>query len=314
MNRNIIFIHPLQEECDAFTRVCLENEYEVTAVSDGEEALAILRDQTFAIAVVSRRMKGEEVAHILTALEAHPETAIILGAAAISKSDLIYFFNRRKVYRIYLEPIDYRTEMLNILDAAMLDVEVKAANRQDQVVEEKQQMMDLLMDLMYSQVPKEDRKLMKDILEVFMNLCIHQPTYVLDGTKRLEENFRGRSKLDLQIDVQNNARNVLEQSGQERRKILFTFLCGLLGEGVLSCSSKKKGALRIMAENSRNGIHLIAQGHADATGIMVAEDILKQEKVKRIISSVLNNMTSQHKEDYTRSEDGLMRIRFDLIF
>ena len=131
MNRNIIFIHPLQEECDAFTRVCLENEYEVTAVSDGEEALALLRDQTFAIAVVSRRMKGEEVAHILTALEAHPETAIILGAAAISKSDLIYFFNRRKVYRIYLEPIDYRTEMLNILDAAMLDVEVKAANRQD---------------------------------------------------------------------------------------------------------------------------------------------------------------------------------------
>ena len=69
-----------------------------------------------------------------------------------------------------------------------------------------------------------------------------------------------------------------------------------------------------MAENSRNGIHLIAQGPADTTGIMVAEDILKQEKVKRIISSVLNNMTSQHKEDYTRSEDGLMRIHFDLIF
>lgn len=124
MDKNVLFIHSRQEEIDAFRGALEGTPFVVDTTSDGKEALVMLQKKAYGVVITNRAVEGADGGTIIQYVSKHlPQTKCILNAIALNKGDLQYFINEMQVYRIFLAPVHYRSEMLPVIEEIMINYE-----------------------------------------------------------------------------------------------------------------------------------------------------------------------------------------------
>ncbi len=121
MEQNILFINNREQERIAFRGALVDTPFVVDLAETGEDGIHFLEQKEYGVVVCDRYKQDHVIAYIY---EHCPNTFCILNAVTLNKADLQFYLNERHVYRIFLAPVDYRQDMLSVIQQAMLDYQV----------------------------------------------------------------------------------------------------------------------------------------------------------------------------------------------
>ena len=95
----VLFIHPEEEECDAFRHACMGQNFKVETVPNLEEAEGKLAEYRYEMVFVCRKYAPEEVLGFIKDLnQRFPDTECIMGVQTLTKGDLIHYQNLVLLY------------------------------------------------------------------------------------------------------------------------------------------------------------------------------------------------------------------------
>lgn len=133
MERKLLFINHRPEVVKEFTFAMEHQEFMIETASNGYDAAVLLKKQEYPVVILGMVLDGYNGEQILTYLNKHcPRTVCIVYTTVLTPGQLKFLVNERKVFRIFLRPINYYREFPQAIEEAFLEYGL-----QEKQVEEK---------------------------------------------------------------------------------------------------------------------------------------------------------------------------------
>ena len=133
-DRKILFINKYQDVVYEFLNAMGENELsvEIDTVSNGDDAIRMLDQNTYQIVVTGLTLDGYNGEQIVTYVnQNYPNSVCIIYTTTISAAQLHFFMNERNVFRVFLRPVNFRGEFFQALEEAFEYYEVRVKDQED---------------------------------------------------------------------------------------------------------------------------------------------------------------------------------------
>lgn len=132
MGKKLLFINKYPELVEEFSAAMQGRDVEIDIATNGIEAAACLKKNTYQVAVTGLSLDGYNGEQIVTYLNKNfPDTICILYTTTISPAQLYFFFNERNVFRVFLRPVDFKKEFYTALEDAFEHYELRKAEREE---------------------------------------------------------------------------------------------------------------------------------------------------------------------------------------
>jgi len=263
MALRILFVHPLQAECDSFRRMLLDEDLIVDTVNDLASARTLCRDNNYEMVFVNRRFENDDVLKFIDQVsEKFPDAEIVMGIQAINKVEFIHYKNENRKYRIYLEPVNYRAELLPFIENTMGNARIRLLNKSDKEASEKEKSWKEYQNLLLSllNVKKESRTgFAEQVLSKYHIISMSSIKTVSDLKNEIHELFITNSELSLNWQIRDNAIRILEYADAEDKMFISRVMVMAAIMEAVSLSDGYKVNSSVMLEGHRRGLHLSVQ-------------------------------------------------------
>lgn len=263
MALRILFVHPVQAECDSFRRMLLDEDFMVDTVNDLASARALLKDNSYEMVFVNRRFENDDVLRFIDEVsEKFPDAEIVMGIQSINKVEFIHYKNENRKYRIYLEPVNYRAELLPFIENTMENVKIRLLNKSDKEAEEKEKSWHACQDLLLSLLnggSESGTGFASQVLSKYHMISMSGLKTVSDLKNEIHELFISNSELSLNWQIRDNAIRVLEYADAEDKMFITRVLVMSSIMEAVSLSQGYKVNSSVMLEGHRKGLHLSVQ-------------------------------------------------------
>lgn len=140
MSRRLLFISKYPDIISEFVDAMGGKEIEIDAASNGIEAAAKLKKKEYQVIVTGLSMDGYNGEQIITYLNKEfPHTVCIIYTTNISPAQLHFFINERNVFRVFLRPVNFRTEFSQALEEAFEYYDIRVKDKEE-AAERKQEL------------------------------------------------------------------------------------------------------------------------------------------------------------------------------
>ncbi len=107
----------------------------IDVAANGIQAASCLKKHVYQVAVTGLSLDGYNGEQIITWLNKNfPDTLCIIYTTTISPAQLSFFFNERKVFRVFLRPVDFKREFFEALEDAFEEYEVQKAEKEEKLL------------------------------------------------------------------------------------------------------------------------------------------------------------------------------------
>lgn len=128
MGRNLLFVCKHSESEREFLEAVKDSDIEIDTASNGIEAAARVRKKEYQVVVTGLTLEGYNGEQIISYLNKHhPNTVCMIYTTTISPAQLHFLINERRVFRVFLRPVDFQKDFMPALDAAYEHYDVRAA-------------------------------------------------------------------------------------------------------------------------------------------------------------------------------------------
>lgn len=118
MTRRLLFISKYPEIIREFT-AAMDHRFDIDTALNGLDAASLLKKKEYQVVVTGLTMEGFNGEQIITYInKTFPDTVCIIYTTAISAAQLLFFMNKRDVFRVFLRPVNFRMEFSQALEEA----------------------------------------------------------------------------------------------------------------------------------------------------------------------------------------------------
>lgn len=156
MTRRLLFISKYPEIIREFTAAMGDHGFEIDTALNGLDAASLLKKKEYQVVVTGLTMEGFNGEQIITFInKTFPDTVCIIYTTAISAAQLLFFMNKRDVFRVFLRPVNFRMEFSQALEEAFeyyanrVKDHEEEAKRKDRLLEYKKKVAELEQKLEY---------------------------------------------------------------------------------------------------------------------------------------------------------------------
>lgn len=157
MGRNLLFISKYPNIVKEFLAAMEGKQIEIDTASNGIEAAAKIKKKEYQVIVTGLSLDGYNGEQIITYLnKSFPNTVCIIYTTMISPTQLHFFINERKVFRVFLRPVDFAGEFFLALEEAYEYYDICVKNKEEEIqqkeeYEQKKGEMEVLMQKLNAQ-------------------------------------------------------------------------------------------------------------------------------------------------------------------
>lgn len=259
----VLFIHPEEEECDAFRHACLGQNFKVETVPNLDEAESKLQEYRYEMVFVCRKYVPEHIIEFIKGLnQRFPDTECVMGVQTLTKGDLIHYQNSDVTYRMYLEPVNYRTDLLPLIENTMLTANSRMIEASDKgaTLKEKgwKESRSVLLKLV-SMPDFTEPDVLEGITERYHKLCMTSYSRITDVQNELKDLYLGHSNMSVNWNVTENARRVLEYTDNAPKLNMARVMIMIAIEEVMALSAGYKFSSTINLDVTRKGARVTVQ-------------------------------------------------------
>ncbi|MCR4782833.1 MAG: hypothetical protein K5851_08860 [Lachnospiraceae bacterium] len=292
----VLFIHPETAECDAFRRTCLDEDFKVETVPSIEEARILLKEYTYEMVFLNRKYDPEDIINFIEELnERFPNTVCVMGVQTLTKGDLIHYQNSNVSYRMYLEPVNYRVDLLPLIQNTMLQARARIIEASDAGAKKKEKAWKTGRNIMLSLIPESDSEdgsdFLRGVLDKYHKISMSSITRIQDFLNENKELFRTYSNLTINFNVTESARRVLEYTDSQPKLNLTRVMTMILCEESRALASGYKVTCTVTIDMSRNGPRVTAQSMlSNKPGTTGNEYSTKNKIIRDAADGISNDM------------------------
>lgn len=133
MGRNLLFISKYPEIVKEFLEAMEGKQIEIDTASNGIEAAAKIKKREYQVIVTGLSLDGYNGEQIITYLnKSFPDTVCIIYTTTISPAQLHFFINERKVFRVFLRPVDFAGDFFLALEEAYEHYDICVKNKEEE--------------------------------------------------------------------------------------------------------------------------------------------------------------------------------------
>ena len=135
MSKRLLFINKYPDIIQEFLAAMEGREVKIDVAANGIQAASCLKKHVYQVAVTGLSLDGYNGEQIITWLNKNfPDTLCIIYTTTISPAQLSFFFNERKVFRVFLRPVDFKREFFEALEDAFEEYEVQMAEKEEKLL------------------------------------------------------------------------------------------------------------------------------------------------------------------------------------
>jgi hypothetical protein len=259
----VLFIHPEEEECDAFRHACMGQNFKVETVPNLEEAEGKLAEYRYEMVFVCRKYAPEKVLDFIKNLnQRFPDTECIMGVQTLTKGDLIHYQNSDVSYRMYLEPVNYRVDLMPLIENTMLMASARMVEASDKGASLKEkgwnEARSVLLKLV-STPDSDDLNVLMGITDRYHKLCMATYSRISEIQDELKELYISHSNLTVNWNITENARRVLEYTDNTPKLNMTRVVVMIAIEEALALSGGYKFSSTVGLDVTRNGVRVTVQ-------------------------------------------------------
>ena len=301
MDLRVLFIHPVETERDSFRRSCMDEDFKVDTASDIAEAYKYMENHDYDMVFLNRKLGGEEITKLVEDLKTkNPNVECVLGAQTITKVDLLQYQNETGFYHMYLEPVNYRKDILQLVENFMLESKARMMGQINQGAKESEARWNKFQDFLVSTLPgKKDsvgHLYAYNVLRHYHQMSMINIMYISELQKEIADSYSNHKELHVTWDIRESARRVLEYKDSARKLIVARILCQVCCAEAVALADGYNVDISVTLDVSRNGIDIHAQ---TATSRAYNSDDDKQTT----ISSETDGIFAKFCSEYTVKDE-----------
>ena len=260
----VLFVHQEEEECDSFRRACFDEDFKVDTVPNLFEARKQLEEYSYEMVFVNRRFEAEDLIDFINEWnQKSPDTECVMGVTTLTKGDLIHYQNSDVSYRMYIEPANYRLDLLPFIQNTMLDARARimgeldaGAKRKEKAYHEAQA---LLLSLLPDPESEEGSYFVKEVLMKYHQISMNTISRVSEFKDEMKELFRSGSKVTINWNVKENAIRILEYVDATQKMNMARIMTMIALEEAEALGGGYQVTSTVNMEGNRDGIRLTVQ-------------------------------------------------------
>ncbi len=301
MDLRVLFIHPVENERDSFRRSCLDEDFNVDTASDIAEAYNYMENHNYDMVFVNRKLGGEEITKLVNAVKAkNPNAECVMGVQSINKADLLQYQNETGFYHMYLEPVNYRKDLLPLVENFMLESKARMMGKINQGAKESEARWNKLQDFLVSTLPgKKDsvgHLYAYNVLRHYHQMSMTSIMYISELQKEIADSYSNHKELHVTWDVGDSARRILEYKDADQKLLVTRILCQVCCAEAVALADGYKVDISIKLDVGRHVIHIHSQA--------VISRLYKSDDDKLIIiSSETDGIFSKFCSEYTVKDE-----------
>lgn len=301
MDLRILFIHPVETERDSFRRACMDEDFKVDTASDMEEAKKLIDEHKYEMIFFNRKLGGEEITSFLSQIRANnPSVECVMGAPTLTKADLLYYQNETGLYHMYLEPVNYRKDLLPLIETFMLEAKARVMGQINQGAKECEGRWTAFQELLVSTLPGKKGSVGHlyaiNVLRHYHQMSMTDVMYISELQKEISDSYSNHKELQIKWDIKESARRVLEYRDAVQKLIIARILCQVVCAESIALADGYKTELTILLEGSKGGVHIHSQ-------VAVSRPYKSDDEKINIITNETNGIFEKFCTEHSQSDD-----------